>query len=63
MFYHKVMTKYGLNQRTFSDANYISSSVLDAEYAKSKETRPLFSRILQSNGEDRHQESTLKGYR
>lgn len=49
-----VITKYELNQRTFSDVNHISSGVSNTEYAKSKERWFLLSRISQSNGEGRH---------
>lgn len=41
---HTVITKYVLNHRTFRDANHISSSILDAVYAKRKK-RSLLSRI------------------
>lgn len=53
MFCHTVMAKYKLYQRTFSVVNHISSSISDANYAKSKETS-LLSRISQSNREGRN---------
>lgn len=33
-YFATVMTKYELNQKTFSDVNHNSSSVSDSEYAE-----------------------------